>query len=113
RTAVVMGKYPDIIDMAYIQLAFDAVDDRLGLSVYTTHRGNDPQFIANTGIAIITLVTFKSKAACRDFQLCIYRVIAILQVIVQVGFYIVRMHMLARLNTRQGMANRITVFNHI
>src|SRR5690554_1779705 len=102
-----------IIDMADIQLFFYPVNNGLRLSVHTTHRGYNPQLVADTHFAVIPQIPLYFQIASRNIQCVCLWLINVFKVILQVGFHIINMHMFAACYINGRMPDEIAVFIYI
>ena len=113
RTAIVVLENLDPIDIGRIVLKLKPIGNLLSLTIYTSNGWNNPQFVADSGIAIGTFVPFECQLPLTVVQLIQFLVKGINQLTRQIGFQVVCMNMHPLFNQFNGMTYWCSVFNYI
>ena len=113
RTAVVVRECHDCIHAFAVCLAAQAFCQLVDNTVYATHRGDNPYFVAYSHIAVFAAVSFKCQVLVRNVQFHFGGVVRIFQQSGKIGPDVVFVHPVALFLCGAGVSYGITVFNYI
>src|SRR5574344_435366 len=113
RTTIVVLENFYTVDICRIILRLKPIGNLLSLTIYTSNGWNNPQFVADSGIAIGTFVPFECQLPLTVAQLIQFLVKGINQLTRQIGFQVVCMNMHPLFNQFNGMTYWCSIFNYI
>ena len=108
-----MGIDPHVVQVRAVAFGLHARRDGLRLTVHAADRRHDPQFVADTHRAVLAQITHHLAFARGVADFVDLRRVAVLQVVAQIGFQVVRMNPSAGRDSRRRVTDRIAVFHDV
>lgn len=112
--SVIVGESSYIVHTLQVTLLADAVGYHVGLAVYASHSGYDPEFVAYSHVAVFTEITLHFRAGGGYAGSLVVRGgIGIFEIFAERGGEIVGVYPFSGLYIGSGMSDRIAVFYHL
>ena len=113
RAAVIVRECHDCVHAFALCLTAQAFRQLVDDAVYTAHRGDNPYLVAHSHITVFAAITFEGQVLVRNIQIHFGGIVCIFQQSGKIGLDVVFVHPVALLLSGAGVADGITVFNHI